>query len=80
LRNKGDAAGALAAFRGAVRVKPDSPVAHNNLGFALEEKGELQAALDQYRLAMQLNPQDQAIRTNFERVNHRLQRPSLVKK
>ena len=73
LRNKGDAAGAL-------RVRPDSPIAHNNLGFAREVKGEFQAALDQYRLAMQLSPQDEAIQTNFERVNRRLQGPSLVKK
>jgi Flp pilus assembly protein TadD len=80
LRNKGDSREALAAFQAAVRTKPDSPVAHNNLGFALEEKGELQAALEQYRLAMQLSPQDEAIHTNFERVNRRLERPSLVKK
>jgi hypothetical protein len=41
---------------------------------------DFQAAPGQYRQGSQLNPQDEAIRANLERVSRRLQRPSLLKK
>jgi tetratricopeptide (TPR) repeat protein len=45
LRDKGDADGAVAAFREAVRLKPDDPEMLFNLGFSLCDKGQLAQAL-----------------------------------
>ena len=53
--NKQDLDGAIAEFREALRLKPDT-VAHCNLGLALYGKGDFDGAIAEYREALRLNP------------------------
>ncbi|HEX7156051.1 MAG TPA: tetratricopeptide repeat protein, partial [Burkholderiaceae bacterium] len=53
---EGDLKCALAAFDEAVRLEPNSPLAHYNLGVAHERAGQLPAAAAEYRLALRLKP------------------------
>ena len=47
---------ALAAYRAALRFKPDYAEAHSNFGNALHAQGRLEEALAAYRAALQLKP------------------------
>ena len=40
----------------ALELEPNYPEAHNYLGNALKQKGELMAAIDSYKIALKLNP------------------------
>ena len=40
----------------AVALRPESPLAHSNLGYALYDKGQLDAAVASYRKAIELDP------------------------
>jgi serine/threonine protein kinase/Flp pilus assembly protein TadD len=51
---KRDYDGAITAFREAIQLKKDFPKAHNNLGIALQAKGDLAGAIAAYRKAIQL--------------------------
>jgi hypothetical protein len=53
----GNASEAEAYFREAIRVAPDCPEAHTNLGLLLEQKGMPAAAEHHYRLSLALNPE-----------------------
>src|SRR3712207_7290327 len=44
LSDKGDLDGAAAAYREALRLRPDDPDAHNSLGVTLKHKGDLEGA------------------------------------
>src|SRR5688572_24906828 len=57
LFQKGDTAGALAAFEAAVKAAPQEPRAHYLRGVALERKGDLKGAEAAYRQAVTLGPQ-----------------------
>ncbi len=46
----------FALFKHAVVVNPDSPVAYNNVGFALYEQGKSDEALSYYLKALELDP------------------------
>jgi protein O-GlcNAc transferase len=46
----------VAAYRRALELKPDYPEAHNNLGIALAEQGQLDEAMAAYRRALELKP------------------------
>ena len=50
-----DLEGAIAAYRAAIRLKPDSS-AHAMLGFALEEKGDLDGAIVELREDVRMEP------------------------
>ena len=54
--HKRDYEGAIAAFQEAVRLKPDSPLAHLCLGNALRGQGKLGQAEAEYREAIRLKP------------------------
>jgi Tfp pilus assembly protein PilF len=41
---------------------------HAGLGTAMERKGDESNALEQYRIALKLNPNDSTIRANYERL------------
>ncbi len=56
LRDKGDLAGAEAAFRQALRLDPNYTHAHNNLGLVLHDKGDLQGAIAEHKEALHLDP------------------------
>jgi protein O-GlcNAc transferase len=47
---------AIAAYREAVRLKPDYSEAYNNLGSALQAFGRIHEAIDAYREAVRLQP------------------------
>src|SRR5262249_29600815 len=53
---KHDFDGAVAAFREAPRLQPDDPANRSNLGNVLVRKGDLAAAVDEYREALRLLP------------------------
>jgi len=55
----------LSLFRTAVRTSPQAEIAHNNLGVALDERGELAAAEREYREALRLKPQSIAPLANL---------------
>ena len=48
---------ALAAYRQAVRLRPDSAEAHNDLGAVLYDVGERDAAVQEYQRALRLQPE-----------------------
>jgi protein O-mannosyl-transferase len=43
-------------FQQAMRIKPDYPSPHNNLGFVLARAGRLQEAIENYRIALRIKP------------------------
>jgi Tfp pilus assembly protein PilF len=47
---------AIAEYRAALSLRPDSAAAHNNLGAALYDSGQRAAAVQEYRQALRLNP------------------------
>ena len=47
---------AIAAYREAIRLKPDDAEAHYNLGIALSGQGKLDEAIAEYREAIRLKP------------------------
>lgn len=56
LYEKRDLNGAVAEYSEALRVKPDFPEAHNNLGMVLAAKGDYDGAISEYREALRFNP------------------------
>jgi tetratricopeptide (TPR) repeat protein len=56
---------AAARFRAALRIKPDIPEAHNNLGTALMRLGRLDEALPAYQRAVALSPDAAEVRYNI---------------
>jgi Flp pilus assembly protein TadD len=49
-------------------LNPANAFAHNALGVGLEKKSDLRGALQEYRMATQLAPQDATLKQNYERV------------
>ena len=49
---------AVAAYRRAITLRDNDPMAHVNLGLALSQAGEARDALQAYQRALQLNPGD----------------------
>ncbi|MDZ8107598.1 MAG: tetratricopeptide repeat protein [Nostoc sp. DedQUE12a] len=43
-------------YQAAIRLDPNSVLAHNNLGFVLDELGRLEAAIASYQTALRLDP------------------------
>ena len=58
---------ATTAFRAEIRLKPDSPVLHNELGLAMSEQGKIDEAIAVYRTALMLKPNFPAAHTNLGR-------------
>ena len=52
-------------FRHALAVTENNPVAHNNLGYALCEKGQIEEAIGQYLEALRLRPDDPGAHCNL---------------
>lgn len=62
---KNDAAGAVAAFLSALRLKPNSVEASNNLGLAFRATGNLDEAIAAYQNALRLNSKFSAAYRNI---------------
>jgi Flp pilus assembly protein TadD len=69
LGQKGDRDGAIAEYREALRLNSSNPLAHYDLGVALEKKGDLAGALQEYRAAYELNPQAPPYRRAYVRLS-----------
>ena len=54
-------------FEKAITANPKNARAHNNLAVALEATGDFARALEEYKKALELDPQDNYIRRNYAR-------------
>jgi Tfp pilus assembly protein PilF len=54
-------------FEQAIVKEPNNARAHNNLAVAFEATGEFAKALEEYKKALQLDPNDNYIRRNYAR-------------
>jgi Tfp pilus assembly protein PilF len=54
-------------FEQAIAKEPGNARAHNNLAVSLEATGEFARALEEYKKALQLDPNDSYIRRNYAR-------------
>jgi len=61
--------------REAIRLKPDMAEAHDNLGYALEEKGDSQAALAEYRRALDLKPDLADAQSRYDALLKKMNKP-----
>jgi Tfp pilus assembly protein PilF len=57
---------AISRFERAADIDPSYAAAHNNLAIAYEQKGDLDNAKKAYEKAIQLDPDNQYIRQNYE--------------
>ena len=64
----------LDVLRTAVAVEPDAPNPHNNLGIALAQAGQLDAAIVEFREALRLDPRHDNARRNLDAVARLRQR------
>lgn len=58
---------AVFRFEQAIAKEPGNARAHNNLAVSLEATGEFARALEEYKKALQLDPNDSYIRRNYAR-------------
>ena len=61
---------AVAAYREALRIKPNYAEAHGNLGRALHEQGKHDAAAAAYRVALRIKPDDPSAHCNVGAALH----------
>lgn len=73
-KKKGDLPAAIAAYRQAVRIKPDYADAWNNLGNTLREAGDAPGALEALEQAVRFNPRAPLIQVNLARALQALDR------
>jgi Flp pilus assembly protein TadD len=68
LAQKGDRDGAIAEYRDVLQLNPNDPLTHYNLGMALERTRKRQEALQEYRAAYELAPQNSDYRNAYEQL------------
>ena len=51
----GDSTTEISSYKEAIRIDPDFVPAHYNLGYALFQKGDKSAALDEYKILKDLD-------------------------
>jgi len=61
---QGNWRGAAPHFLKATQLKPENPESHNNLGLTYSQNGEMDKAIEQYRIAVGIKD-DSAMRTNL---------------
>jgi len=59
----------------ALEARPDSVVAHNNLGVAYEKKGLFDAAMKEYEAALKIDPQNEYVKSNYKNCKENIQPP-----
>jgi tetratricopeptide (TPR) repeat protein len=65
LHQAGDVEAAIGDYQKYLAVRPDSPLAHSNLGAAYAKSGRYQDAVEQYQLALKLQPGNAGIELNL---------------
>ena len=63
--NQGQPAEAALCYRQALRLQPNHPDAHINLGNALKDQGKLAEAIASFQEALRLNPQHSSAFNNL---------------
>lgn len=63
---------AVAEFRKAAELEPSAAQGHTDLGMALESTGEASQAADEYKKALELQPQDRDANEGYRRVMSKL--------
>jgi Tfp pilus assembly protein PilF len=58
----------------AINIDPNQPDVHFNLGAMLDQKGRRSEAIEQFRVALRLNPGHAAARKALDDIVHRGQR------
>lgn len=58
----------LAVWDEVLRVEPNNSVAHENRGYLLRQRGDLRAAIDEYREAVRLHPKSASTRFNLSKL------------
>jgi superkiller protein 3 len=58
-------AAAIAAYKEAIRLEPHDALAHDNLGKALQDHGELAEAITEYKKAIELTADDDVAHSNL---------------
>jgi tetratricopeptide (TPR) repeat protein len=58
LHESGEFETAIAEYRAALRLFPDDPISHLQLGLALRDKGDIDGAIGAYRMTLHLRPHD----------------------
>jgi general secretion pathway protein A len=74
LAKKPDLDACIAELRETVRLRPDFAAAHDNLGSALEQRNDRRSALEQYRIAHSIEPNNLDYRFHYEHLSHELGR------
>jgi Flp pilus assembly protein TadD len=69
---------AIRHYRSALQIKPDYPVALNNLAFALGKLGEPQEARDAYARVLDLEPANSTARKGIKTMERRVGDPTKV--
>jgi tetratricopeptide (TPR) repeat protein len=67
---------AIRHYRSALQIKPDYPVALNNLAYALGKLGEPQEALDTYASVLDLEPANSTARKGIKTMERRVGAPT----
>jgi Flp pilus assembly protein TadD len=67
---------AIRHYRSALQIKPDYPVALNNLAFALGKLGEPQEARDAYARVLDLEPANSTARKGIKTMERRVGDPT----
>lgn len=65
---KGELQEAAAKFQHAIKLAPDSAIAHHYLGIVLEKQGDTAEAIASYQKAVSLNPGDSVARQSLDRL------------
>jgi len=52
----GDLDGAIAEFKETLRLDPKYAIAHNNMGWVLQQKGDLDGAIVEFKETLRLDP------------------------
>jgi tetratricopeptide (TPR) repeat protein len=66
--DEGELALAASRFQRAIKLQPDWPEAHRQLGIALQKQGDTDGAVAAYRRTLELNPADVAAKRSLERL------------
>jgi tetratricopeptide (TPR) repeat protein len=56
---------AISHYQKALEIKPDYAEAHNNLGLAFFQKGQMAEAITHYQKALEINPNNAAAQNNL---------------
>jgi Flp pilus assembly protein TadD len=75
---KKDSDGAIAELREALRLKSSDAAGHFFLAGLLQQKGQLEEALEQYRAVHELQPAESVYRFRYEKLSHQLKEAGRV--